>query len=350
LTAAPANAKGASPSLLSGPMPATDVLALGNAIVDVIAHTDDRFLAARKLRKGAMQLIDEPRAEELFAAMGPTTIVSGGSAANTAVGVASLGARAGFIGKVRDDELGRLYAHDLHAIGVAFDVPPAADGPATARSYILVTPDGERTMNTYLGASQHLRPEDVDPHTVRAARIVYLEGYLWDPPEAKTAFRKAIAIAHEAGNRVAFTLSDPFCVDRYRDDFVGLIRDGNVDVVFANIHELKSLYQTADEGTALDALRREDVLGVVTRSAEGALVVTREGTRAVPAHPIEKLVDTTGAGDLFAAGFLTGLAQGLDRLDCARLGGLAAAEVIQHLGARPQRNLRDLAREGGLLA
>jgi sugar/nucleoside kinase (ribokinase family) len=331
-------------------MPAIDVLTLGNAIVDVLAHTDDAFLVDRNLHKGSMQLIDEARAEELYAAMGPATIISGGSGANTAVGVASLGARAAFIGKVRDDELGRLYTHDLHAVGVAFDVPPAQDGPATARSFILVTPDGERTMNTYLGASQHLGPEDVNPHTVRAARIVYLEGYLWDPPQAKKAFRKAMTIAHEAGNLVALTLSDAFCVDRYRDEFLGLIREGDVDILFANIHELKSLYQTADEATALAALREESVLGVVTRSAEGALVVTREETRGVPAHPIAELVDTTGAGDLFAAGFLAGLASGLDRLDCARLGGLAASEVIQHLGARPQTSLRDLARQEGLLA
>jgi sugar/nucleoside kinase (ribokinase family) len=330
-------------------MPAIDVLTLGNAIVDVLAHTDEAFLAARNLHKGAMQLIDEPRAEELFAAMGPATIVSGGSGANTAVGVASLGSRAAFIGKVRDDELGRLYTHDLHAVGVAFEVPPAADGPATARSFILVTPDGERTMNTYLGASQHLRPEDVEPHAVRAARIVYLEGYLWDPPEAKRAFRKAMTIAHEAGNQVALTLSDAFCVDRYREEFLELIREGGIDIVFANIHELKSLYQTADEATALAALREEGVLGVVTRSADGALVVTREETRAVPAHPVANLVDTTGAGDLFAAGFLAGLASGLEHTDCARLGGLAASEVIQHLGARPQTNLRDLARQEGLL-
>ena len=331
------------------PQHATDVLTLGNAIVDVLAQTDDLFLVAQKLHKGAMQLIDEPRAEELFAVMGPAAIISGGSGANTAVGVASLGARAGFIGKVRDDELGRLYTRDLQAVGVAFAVPPAAGGPATARCFVLVTPDGERTMNTYLGASQHLGPEDVEPHAVRAARIVYLEGYLWDPPEAKKAFRKAMTIAHEAGNSVALTLSDPFCVDRYRDEFLGLIREGSLDIVFANIHELKSLYQTADEAAALAALREEGVVGVVTRSAEGALVVTREETRAVPAHPIQTLVDTTGAGDLFAAGFLAGLSSGLEHTDCARLGGVAAAEVIQHLGARPQTSLRDLARQAGLL-
>ncbi len=349
LTTAGADAKAALPPR-DIPMQTVDVLTLGNAIVDVLAHTDEAFLAARGLNTGSMQLIDEARAEELFAAMGPATIVSGGSGANTAVGVASLGCRAAFVGKVRDDELGRLYTHDLHAVGVAFAVAPASGGPATARCFILVTPDGERTMNTYLGASQNLGPDDVEPHQVRAARIVYLEGYLWDPPEAKKAFRKAMTIAHEAGNRVALTLSDAFCVDRYRDEFVSLIRDGGIDILFANIHELKSLYQTADEATALAALREEGVVGVVTRSAEGALVVTREETRAVPAYPVETLVDTTGAGDLFAAGFLAGLASGLDHVACARLGSVAASEVIQHLGARPQTSLRELARQEGLLA
>jgi sugar/nucleoside kinase (ribokinase family) len=327
-----------------------DVLAIGNAIVDVIARTDEAFLAREGVRKGAMQLIDEARAEQLYGAMGPATIVSGGSGANTAVGVASLGAKAAFIGKVRNDTLGDLYTHDLGAVGVGFDVKPATEGPATARSFILVTPDGERTMNTYLGACQNLTPEDVNPHTVRAAKIVYLEGYLWDPPEAKRAFRKAVAIAHEAGNAVALTLSDAFCVDRYRDEFLGLMRDGSLDILFANVHELQSLYQTADAATALEALRQENVLGIVTRSEEGALVVTREQTKAVPAYPIERLVDTTGAGDLFAAGFLTGLARDLDHADCARLGALAAAEVIQHIGARPQTSLADLARQEGLAA
>ena len=328
-----------------------DVLVLGNAIVDVIARTDDDFLQAQDLRKGGMQLIDETRAESLYAAMGPATVVSGGSGANTAVGVAALGGRAAFIGKVRDDELGRLFAHDLRAVGVDFDVAAAADGAATARSFILVTPDGERTMNTYLGACQALGPGDVDPAAVQAAKIVYLEGYLWDPPAAKEAFRKAVCLAHEAGNAVALTLSDAFCVDRYRDEFLGLMRDGSLDILFANIHELKSLYQTADETAALTALREEaDILGVVTRSAEGALVVTRGETRAVPAFPVNRVVDTTGAGDLFAAGFLAGLTGGLGHADCARLGGIAAAEVIQHIGARPQANLRDLARQEGLLA
>ena len=326
-----------------------DILALGNAIVDVLARTDERFLVDQALQKGSMQLVDESRAEALYAAMGPATIVSGGSAANTVVGAAALGASAAFIGKVRDDELGRLFTHDLNAIGVRFDVKPATDGPATARSFILVTPDGERTMNTYLGACQTLGPEDVDEELVASARVVYLEGYLWDPPPAKEAFRKAVGIAHRAGNKVALTLSDAFCVDRYRDEFLALVRDGSVDILFANQHELKSLYQTADEDAAMAALREERVLGVVTRSADGAVVVGPDGVEAVPASPVERVVDTTGAGDLFAAGFLAGLARGLPTGDCARLGGIAAAEVISHIGARPQADLADLARGAGLL-
>ena len=329
------------------PAPALDLLTIGNAIVDVLARTDERFLVEHGLHKGAMQLIDEERAESLFSAMGTVSVVSGGSAANTAVGAAALGAKVGFVGKVREDELGRLFAHDLRSVGVAFETAPAREGPATARSFILVTPDGERTMNTYLGACQALGPDDIDPEAVRSARMVYLEGYLWDPPAAKEAFRKAAEIAHAAGNRVALTLSDAFCVDRYRAEFRELMRDGTLDVVFANIHELKSLYETADEDSALAALREERVLGIVTRSADGALIVERSGTQAVPASPVEAVVDTTGAGDLFAAGFLAGLAHGLPSRDCARLGGLAAAEVIGHLGARPQADLAGLAREAG---
>ncbi|AWM88853.1 adenosine kinase [Microvirga sp. 17 mud 1-3] len=326
-----------------------DVLTLGNAIVDVLAHTDEAFLARKKVHKGAMQLIDEARAEELFGDMGPATVVSGGSAANTAAGAASLGVKAGFIGKVKNDETGHYFARDLKAAGIHYDVAFAQDGPATARSFILVTPDGERTMNTYLGACQNLTPEDIRAETIQASSYVYLEGYLWDPPAAKEAFRKAVGIAHEAGNRVALTLSDAFCVDRYRDEFLGLMRDGSLDILFANIHELQSLYGTSDPDSALAALRDEKVLGVITRSAEGALVVSRGETRAVPAFPVDKVVDTTGAGDLFAAGFLAGLARDLDLVDCARLGGLAAAEIIGHLGARPQANLLDLARQEGLL-
>jgi adenosine kinase len=324
-----------------------DVLGIGNAIVDVIARTEDDFLIRQKMRKGSMQLITEADATRIYDAMGPGVEVSGGSAANTIVGAASLGARAAFIGKVKDDELGRVFAHDIRAAGVCFATPPASQGPATARCYVLVTLDGERTMNTYLGAAQDLHPNDIDPEAVAAARIVYLEGYLWDPPHAKEAFLKAAKIAHEANRDVALTLSDPFCVDRYRAEFLDLIRSRTVDLVFANEHELRSLYQTADFESALNALRVDVKAAVVTRSEKGSIVVTREESDAVPACPVERVVDATGAGDLFAAGFLVGLARGADYRAAARLGALAAAEVIQHLGARPEISLKDLARENG---
>ncbi|GGC51684.1 adenosine kinase [Chelatococcus reniformis] len=326
-----------------------DVLGIGNALVDILAPADDDFLLAQNVLKGAMQLIDEERAEALYAAMGATVTVSGGSASNTIAGVASFGGRGALIAKVRNDELGKVFAHDLHAIGVTFETAAASEGPATGRCFILVSPDGERTMNTYLGAGQGLGPADIDKAVVDASAIVYLEGYLWDPPEAKLAFLKAAEIAHAGDGRVALTLSDAFCVDRYRDEFLRLVSDGVVDILFANEHELKSLYQTADIDTAVAALRRNPVLGVVTRSEQGSLLVSRDETRAVAACPIDRLVDTTGAGDLFAAGFLVGLAQGADDVTCARLGALAAAEVIQHLGARPERGLKDLATENGLL-
>jgi sugar/nucleoside kinase (ribokinase family) len=301
-----------------------------------------------------MRLIDEPEAERLYAAMGQGTIVSGGAVANSIVGVASFGGRGAYLGKVRDDEVGRYVAHDIRAAGIHFPTSLATEGPATARSMILITPDGERTMNTYLGACRNFAPSDVDRETVEASAFVYLEGYLWDEEQAKDAFRTAGAIAHAAGRKVALTLSDSFCVDRFRDEFLELIRSGTLDILFANESEVKSLYQTADFDTALAALRAEStpdrqVLGVVTRSEEGCIVVTREETHAVPAFPIERLVDTTGAGDLFAAGFLFGLARDLDAVTCARLGGLAAAEVIQHVGARPAVSLKQLAEQNGLL-
>ena len=327
-----------------------DILGLGNAIVDVIARTDDDFLAAHELNKGAMTLIDEHRAEALYAAMGPAQIISGGCAANTASGVASLGGRAAFIGKVKADTLGELFAQNIRAFGVGFKTKAAKRGPATARSFILVTPDGERTMNTYLGACQGLRPSDIDADTVAASAYVYLEGYLWDPPLAKDAFRKAAKIAHGAGRRVALTLSDPFCVDRFRDEFMELLTSKTVDILFANQHELKSLFQTADLGTAVGALRDTGAFGVVTRGPDGAMTVTREETKSAPAFPVERVVDTTGAGDLFAAGFLFGLARDYSELECLRLGALAAAEVIQHLGARPECSLKDLAMQEGLAA
>jgi adenosine kinase len=329
--------------------PRYDVLGIGNAIVDVIARADDDFLVAQKMQKGGMALIDEARAQAIYDAMGPATEISGGSAANTIAGIASYGARAAFVGKVKDDELGRAFAHDIRAAKVAFDTAPASDGPSTARCYIMVTPDGERTMNTYLGAAQDLHPNDIDPDMIASAAITYLEGYLWDPPHAKEAFRKAAKAAHDAKRMVALTLSDSFCVDRYRGEFLKLLRDKTVDLIFANEAELKSLYETADFDTAVAALRQDAKLAVVTRSEKGCVVVEANGVKAVPAASVDKVVDTTGAGDLFAAGFLVGVARGADYVTAGKLGALAAAEVIQHLGARPERSLRDLGQENGLL-
>jgi sugar/nucleoside kinase (ribokinase family) len=330
-------------------MPVTyDVLGIGNAIVDVIARTEDDFLIRHGMHKGAMALIDEARAEAIYASMGPAIEISGGSAANTIAGVASFGARAAFVGKVKDDPLGKAFTHDIRAAGVAFTTPHAVDGPSTARSYILVTPDGERTMNTFLGAAQNLTPADLDETQIAAAGVTYLEGYLWDPPPAKEAFLKAAEIAHRAARIVALTLSDAFCVDRYRDEFLNLMRTGAVDLIFANESELRSLYQTADFDSAIASLRNDVKLAVVTRSEKGCIVVSRESNDVVAAAPIDRLVDATGAGDLFAAGFLAGLARAADYRTAARLGALAAAEVIQHLGARPETSLKALAQENGL--
>ena len=329
--------------------PRYDVLGIGNAIVDVIARAEDDFLSKQNMQKGSMALIDEDRAQAIYAAMGPATESSGGSAANTIAGVASFGARAAFVGKVRDDELGRVFAHDIGALQVAFETPQASDGPSTARCYIMVTPDGERTMNTYLGAAQNLRPADIDPKVIGEAAITYLEGYLWDPPHAKEAFRKAAKAAHDAGRMVALTLSDAFCVGRYRDEFLKLMRDRTVDLVFANEAELKSLYETADFDAAIAALKQDAKLAVVTRSEKGCVVISADGVKAVPAAPVERVVDTTGAGDLFAAGFLFGLANGRDHVTAGKLGALAAAEVIQHIGARPEVSLKALAQKNGLL-
>jgi len=326
-----------------------DVLGIGNAIVDVIARAEEDFLLKQGMRKGAMALIDEQRAQAIYDAMGPAVEMSGGSAANTIVGLASLGARAAFVGKVKDDGLGRAFAHDIRAAGVAFDATPAAAGPSTGRCYVLVTPDGERTMNTYLGAAQDLHPGDIDEAAVAASAVTYLEGYLWDPKNAKDAFLKAAKIAHESERKVALTLSDAFCVDRWRDEFLQLMRAGTVDLIFANEAELHSLYQTSDFNAAVKALRADIDVAVVTRSEKGCIVVNPEDIEAVPAFPVDRVVDTTGAGDLFAAGFLSGLARGADDRICGRLGAMAAAEVIQHLGARPETSLKDLASENGLL-
>jgi sugar/nucleoside kinase (ribokinase family) len=326
----------------------TDVIGIGNAIVDVIARTEDDFLVRHGMRKGTMALIDEARAGAIYDAMGAAVEISGGSAANTIVGVASLGARAAFVGKVKHDVLGGVFAHDIKAAGVGFATPAAAGGPSTGRCYVLVTPDGERTMNTYLGAAQELYPGDIDADAIASAGITYLEGYLWDPPHAKEAFLKAAKIAHTAERWVALTLSDVFCVDRHRGEFLDLIRTGAVDLVFANERELHSLYETADFDTALNALRQDARLAVITRSEKGCLVVSRAETEAIPAVPIARVVDATGAGDLFAAGFLVGLARAADYRTAARLGALAAAEVIGHLGARPETSLKALAEQNGL--
>jgi len=325
-----------------------DVLAIGNAIVDVLARADDDFLIAQGMRKGGMSLIDEARAQAVYDAMGPAVEMSGGSAANTIVGVAGFGGRTAFIGKLKADGLGQAFSHDIRAAGVTFTTPPASDGPSTGRCYVLVTPDGERTMNTYLGAAQDLHPRDIDDDMVAASAITYLEGYLWDPEHAKEAFLRAAAIAHAAGRKVALSLSDAFCVDRWRDEFLQLMRSRTVDLIFANEAELRSLYQTADFDSALMALRADIDAAAVTRSEKGCLVLSPDGIEAVPAFPVERVVDTTGAGDLFAAGFLYGLARGADDRTCGRLGALAAAEIIQHLGARPEASLKQLARENGL--
>jgi sugar/nucleoside kinase (ribokinase family) len=325
-----------------------DVLGIGNALFDVLVRTDEAFLAEHGMTKGSMSLIDEAQAAAIYRDMGPAIEVSGGSAANTIVGVGSFGARAAYVGKVKDDQIGQLYVHDIRAAGVAFNTAAAKDGPATGCSYILVTADGERTMNTYLGAAQDLSPADIDPAEIEAASIVYLEGYLWDPKNAKDAFVKAAGIAHHAKRKVALTLSDSFCVDRYRDEFLGLMRNGTVDIVFANESELRSLYTTSDFDIALKQLRNDVNLGIVTRSEKGCMVVSAEDWVASPAFPVAQVVDTTGAGDLFAAGFLFGLARDLPYQQCGQFGALAAAEVIQHIGARPQVSLKELAQQRGL--
>src|SRR6266446_3819687 len=325
-----------------------DVLGIGNAIFDILVQTDEGFLSRHGMAKGGMALIDEARAAAIYRDMGPAVEISGGSGANTIVGVANLGARAAYVGKVRDDQIGRLYMHDIRAAQVAFETKPAADGPATGCSYILVTPDGERTMNTYLGAAQELMPDDIDAAQVAASAMVYLEGYLWDPKNAKDAFVKAAAIAHDAGRQVALTLSDSFCVDRYRGEFLDLMRGGAVDLIFANEAELHSLYQTSDYDTALSQLRKDAKLAAVTRGEKGCVVASSDGVIAVPAFPVRAMVDTTGAGDLFAAGFLFGLVRNAGHENAGRLGALAAAEVIQHIGARPLASLKELAKANGL--
>jgi sugar/nucleoside kinase (ribokinase family) len=320
---------------------AYDVLGIGNAIVDVLSRADDGFLSKHGLVKGSMMLIDEQRAETLYAAMGPGVEVSGGSCGNTMAGVASFGGRGAYIGKVRDDQLGQVFGHDLKSIGVSFDTQSATSGPATARCLILVTPDAQRTMNTYLGACTGLGPNDIDTKLVGSAHVTYVEGYLWDAPEAKKAVLKAVDAAHAAGRQVSITLSDSFCVNRYREEFRDLVRN-KVDILFGNEAEIKALYEVETFEEALEATRKDAKIAALTRSEKGSVVIKSSETYAVPAARVGKIVDTTGAGDLYASGFLFGLTQGKPLAECARLGGIAAAEVISHVGARPEQALRGL--------
>ncbi len=323
-----------------------DVLGVGNAIVDVLASCDDAFIESQELAKDAMLLIDEARATALYAAMPPGQEISGGSAANTLAGVASLGGRGAYIGKVADDQLGEVFGHDLRAAGVHYDTAPLKDGPATARCLIAVPPDARRAMNTFLGASALLDESDIDADLVKASKIVFLEGYLFDRDEAKRAFVRAAEIAQAANRKVALTLSDVFCVERHRDSFRHLVKN-HVDILFANEAELQSLYETDDFDEALAKVASETKVAAVTRSEKGAVITRGSEKVEVPAEPVEKVLDTTGAGDLFAAGFLTGFAREADLETCGRLGVIAAGEIISHVGARPETDLKKLAESRG---
>jgi sugar/nucleoside kinase (ribokinase family) len=320
-----------------------DVVGIGNAMVDVIAHAEESVLASHHLAKGTMTLIDTDRAESLYALMPPAIEVSGGSAGNTVAGVASLGGRAAYIGKVSRDQLGHVFAHDITASGVTFQVPPSADGLGTGRCLIFVTPDAQRTMQTFLGAGAELQPDDVDEELIAAAKITYMEGYLWDPPGAKQAFLKAARIAHGAGRKVSISLSDPFCVERHRGEFIDLV-EHHVDILFANEHEIMSLYQTQTFDEALQRVRGKCDIAALTRSEKGAVIVAGDELHVIDAEPVPEVVDTTGAGDLYAAGFLFGHARGMNVATCGRMGGIAASEVISHFGARPECSLADLVR------
>jgi sugar/nucleoside kinase (ribokinase family) len=327
---------------------AYDVVGIGNAIVDIIARCDDSFLSRHDLAKGFMRLVPAEEAGRLYEAMGPAIERSGGSAANTIAGLASFGARCGFIGRVAGDQFGGIFRHDIRSLWVTYETPPSVDGAPTARCLILVTPDGERTMNTYLGVSVDFAPADVDEDLITTAKIVYLEGYLFDREEAKAAFKRAAKLARQSGAKVALTLSDAFCVDRHRDDFRALIRDG-ADIVFANEKEITALYEVNSFAEAADAAMQDCELAVLTRSEAGSVIVAKGETISVDPAPVARVVDVTGAGDLYAAGFLYGLTSGAPLAACGSLGSLAAAEVIGHIGARPEVSLRKLAQEKGLL-
>lgn len=324
-----------------------DVVAVGNALVDVLSHEGDDFIVRHGLERGAMVMVDADTSDRVYDDMSPTTEVSGGSAANTAAGVASFGGGAAFIGKVRDDQLGKLFAHDLRSAGVGFDTPPlingpAGDGPPTGRCLVVVTPDAERTMCTYLGAADQLTRDDVSEDLVTRAKVTYVEGYLWDQPHAKDAIRHVMDIARSNGGRVAFTLSDPFCVARHRAEFLDLI-DERVDILFANAHEICSLFESDDFDDAFQAVRGRCEVAALTRSEHGSVVVTSGELHVIDPVPAHEVVDLTGAGDLYAAGFLFGLTREHDLATCGRLGSVAAAEVISHLGARPVASLASLA-------
>jgi sugar/nucleoside kinase (ribokinase family) len=326
-----------------------DVVGIGNAIVDIIGRCEDGFLSKHDLAKGFMRLIDAQEADRLYGLMGPAMERSGGSAANTIAGLASFGGNGAFIGRVADDQFGKVFWHDIRASGVAFEAAPATGGLPTAVCLILVTPDGERTMNTFLGASTELGPNEVDAATIAAAKVTYLEGYLFDKPEAKAAFHVAAAIAAKAGRKTALSLSDAFCVDRHRTGFRKLVKS-EVDILFANEKEITALYEVNSFDEAVAAVRGECEIAVLTRSEAGSLIVTaKELVQVRPAH-VDKVVDATGAGDLYAAGFLYGYTRNLRLVDCGRLGSLAAAEAISHIGARPEKALLSIAQEEGLVA
>jgi sugar/nucleoside kinase (ribokinase family) len=326
-----------------------DVVGIGNAIVDILGRCDDAFLAKHGAPKGHMRLIDDATISTLYGAMGPGIEISGGSAANTLVGISSFGGRTGFIGKVADDDFGRIFAHDIKAASVTFEAKPVAGKEPTSRSLILVTPDGERTMNTFLGISTNLDQGEIDANLISAAAIIYLEGYLFDRPEAKAAFQQAVKIAKTAGRKVALTLSDSFCVDRHRADFIDLIRDG-VDILFANESEITSLYETSDFELAAANAARDARLAALTRSEKGSVILSEGRRLEIPVEPVQTLVDSTGAGDLYAAGFLYGLSANLGLEAAGQLGSLAASEVISHMGARPNAPLHQLARARQLIS
>lgn len=330
-------------------MPKFDVLTIGNAIVDILARCEDSFLEDNTIIKGAMNLIDAERAEFLYSQMGPAVEASGGSAGNTAAGIAGFGGKAAYFGKVAEDQLGQIFQHDIRAQGVHYQTKPDGLHPPTARSMIFVTPDGERSMNTYLGACVELGPEHVEEEVVAEAKVTYFEGYLWDPPRAKDAIREAARIAHANGREMSMTLSDPFCVGRYRAEFLDLMTSRTVDIVFANKQELLSLYETEDFELALGKIALDCKLAAITLSEEGAVIVRGSERVKIDAYAIDELVDTTGAGDLFASGFLYGYTQGRSLEDCGKLGCFAASEVIQQIGPRPMVSLKDAAAKAGLI-